>query len=587
MPAKLKDMRGEKRNRTVKEIADYLGAEHLPLVWQAALVQSHLDELSESETPSVEASMALVDLVPVPEFDAMKPTLGALQGSPAQKAKIFTRVALTDPLLPWVARGAACVDKVKAWCTGLKGKVEEMLPDIECDIMQAAGKEVLEMIGCLDTILDISSYSEESVAMVSSVMEAKHGPKFLLRGAILQNPFYKEAEKQCRSCHVAARSLAPEIQRHIEVLAGAVSVEDIKAILQLLPSWRDSLRAGFTLEVEQKLLDAVESLLTKYEKEGAKDKITALAEVTRQAANLPLSPPLVAAKVTNQRHQELAKRCESLKRSMARGQRMTDMTGVMGGFVKFCKGSSDSVSELVKFADIHSHFEEAFVNNMDEPTPDVLESAKAITPLLTNSSASLLCQSVQAEEHEIDVATMLSAAIAFIGALEILSKAEVVKVAPDVLASLEVLREHHKLVEAVLAIGSGSVGQGVVNAEFLKQSSQLMSGLEVAKRIGKKMERHAVQVWDSLKAVRDTAANLITNLQAGVQQHVHATLEEVCKKVEERVGGLPGGGSWKAGISSDKAQWKEVMKASAGMISGDTVKQLMRDFKLLQKDFRD
>ena len=123
------------------------------MVWQAALIQSHLEEMS------VQAAMALVDLSDNGEFDPAKPSLGCVKGSPADKSKIFTRVAFTNPLLPWISQGAASTAKVKNWCEALKNKVEQMLPHIDCAILQAAAREVWDMCECVLTLLDIDTFS--------------------------------------------------------------------------------------------------------------------------------------------------------------------------------------------------------------------------------------------------------------------------------------------------------------------------------------------------------------------------------------------------------------------------------------------
>ena len=111
-----------------------------------------------------------------------------------------------------------------------------------------------------------------------------------------------------------------------------------------------------------------------------------------------------------------------------------------------------------------------------------------------------------------------------------------------------------------------------------------MSGLEATENLGKKVQNHSLQLWQALKLVRDEGAKLVSSLKTGVRDHLQASLSDVCTQVKERMGGLPEGASWKASVSSDRAQWKEVVKAASSMMSGGVIKTLMKDFKLLQKD---
>ena len=182
--------------------------------------------------------------------------------------------------------------------------------------------------------------------------------------------------------------------------------------------------------------------------------IGALSELTRVLANMPLAPALTAAKVNNDKHISLAKRSESLKRSMAKGLRLRDLKQSMAELVKHCKRNGDSsVIGMAKFGTIYTLFEDAFLNNMDEADEECKESCRGIVPLLTTSSTSLLCAALLDPggemPSELDISTLLSTCTSFIAAVELLATTGVVTISSDILESLPLVRQHQSLVEAI------------------------------------------------------------------------------------------------------------------------------------------
>ena len=195
-------------------------------------------------------------------FNAARPKLRQCGLDEVEKAKCMRTLAINILAVSLVGQGESRVDDAKKATAFLLTKCTQLLdlvepsrdPPVLSDVMTQAVREIQSAVRALEALL-MPLPSQDAVAALNSLSQARKGAKFILRQAISQNPHYVKLEQELRRCDVASLTLAPRVEELTTLLA----VNDVDPSLVMecvdgLPTWQASLRPGATQKMEAALL---------------------------------------------------------------------------------------------------------------------------------------------------------------------------------------------------------------------------------------------------------------------------------------------------------------------------------------------
>ena len=377
-------------------------------------------------------------------------------------------------------------------------------------------------------------------------------------GHISQDKHYRELEAELRSTHVATLTLSPEISEYMKKLKQpSPSLDDMRGCAERLTAWRNALRAGKTMDIEDVLAAAVGKVIASPE----------VVEVLNIACALPTNVTLTSKGVNNSQYEALLSmlsKANQMHMEQAVQARQAACKVALDDFIKACKGNQVNGDVILKL-----HASLATVIEHKDEDEDIKIAVTSLPSYLRNCVEAGLVNVLESSRNgDTDGSTQDVITSMQIGRLCKFSEAQ------------SLWEPHHKLVEQCVQIQSMDLVSNMGGQQFLKLGTGLISSLDLCKKAvnseqggGKAFEIVQQSVETALGHLREQIAASSKNLLDGAIESI-ATI----------VGGVPDDGSWKAGLPQD-APWKDVVAAAKPLFDGRCA-SLSTGFKQLKQELR-
>ena len=110
-------------------------------------------------------------------------------------------------------------------------------------VLHAAVTELLDMVMALASILNPAEASDAMAEKVDRIMSSREGSRFLMKTALMQQPFFKAEATSFARFRAAALEVAPEMAEVRSNLPTCNSTSLASAFARI-PAWSDATRAG-------------------------------------------------------------------------------------------------------------------------------------------------------------------------------------------------------------------------------------------------------------------------------------------------------------------------------------------------------
>ena len=163
--------------------------------------------------------------------------------SEVEMAKLMQRITVHETVVPLLHKGQARSKELLRIAEAMilasdacKGKVAG-----QGVIMSASVEEVMDCMTFIQMLVDETA--PDTGDALERVLSAKRGLRFLVKNAIMQQPFYRAAETELRQARVSAKTLLPE-KVAAEAKVPEMELQSLMATCGRLPAWLDGLRRG-------------------------------------------------------------------------------------------------------------------------------------------------------------------------------------------------------------------------------------------------------------------------------------------------------------------------------------------------------
>ena len=110
-------------------------------------------------------------------------------------------------------------------------------------VLHAIVMELLDMVMALSAILDPSNASDAMADRVERIMSSREGSRFLMKTALLQQPYFKGEATAFARLRAAAQQVAPEMA-DVRAKLPTCTATDLASAFARIPAWSDATRAG-------------------------------------------------------------------------------------------------------------------------------------------------------------------------------------------------------------------------------------------------------------------------------------------------------------------------------------------------------
>ena len=194
-------------------------------------------------------------------FEPLNPRLKDALLDDINLAKVFTRLILTETVIPLLLQGQSKMEQLQ----------EVISEALAADIVQGGPVTTAmtrEVVTCLLALRALGSQEvarPEDMAALDTVMAAKDPTKNLVREAVRQNSHYRALEAELRRTQVAQSTFGPRVRDTYDKLSASleeknVSTDFLEECFAHIQEWREALRAAATQKLEEKMVEAVELL---------------------------------------------------------------------------------------------------------------------------------------------------------------------------------------------------------------------------------------------------------------------------------------------------------------------------------------
>ena len=486
-----------------------------------------------------------------PEFDPLRPRLADTTLSAEEKAKLMQEMCLSVVLVPLVSMGAPAERDAKQVAShmgeccknGLGGSPEsgEILPDI----LKTAAMEVTAATEGILALLD--PLSSDAVTLLDEISNSRSGPLFVLKQALYQSDHYRKLEASLRECAVAHSSLGPGLATLTEKFRKKeANVDDV---IRELPTLKSSLRVGATLQLEQALLEHMQTEFGTAKTLSSAAKVQALEQFLSAAAKVAPVLERSLSTTLRQLHVEGADLLSSARTDNLRATVVTYLHGFMD--------ADGSLKQPVLNAATLKEAVSAWPSGVPrELAQDVTVSPllQSFVRLLLHSLPTIIEDDADAARQGAEVCSCIATLMSGLEGTPVVDTAQFIGTAGAWVALTDTFARKAAVQTA------GSLEQFFEDKNALLNVSQLLGSYRHSRRLLEDGTQTFVEP-DQLKAVLATVDPLITSMA----KHYAGVLTKNIKSETESAVAVTV--PWKSGLAEIAAWGLVVEKANTTLLS--------------------
>ena len=164
--------------------------------------------------------------------------------SGTDRARLLLRLIVHECVVPHISRGEGTAQLTTYMCKQLHAFLGGLPSDLLSDpIFAQAVKEADDILKALLMLVDDGTLPD--VAHLDSVIGQKSTTaKALFAQVIEQHSGLRKAELELREASIARAKFQPKIDAAVSQLQAEPIMKNAESVLETLPLWRDSMRAG-------------------------------------------------------------------------------------------------------------------------------------------------------------------------------------------------------------------------------------------------------------------------------------------------------------------------------------------------------
>ena len=548
----------------------------VPAGMQSQVLTVHARTMAKESSDDVAAFIDMISPFAIPAgngFKLLSPRVVDSCLTSADRGKACVRSVVLDSIVPWLAKGESSVGKVDVLCTEWQAHLEavrskgQMKDLVLAELLEALSAITKGLLGLLRSD-DPAPYTEA----VHQIIDSRgSGARFILKNAIVQNPWWKKLQGAFLTAASAAVSVTPEMNSLTEKLKEQehqLSSSELEEAVKKALLWRDVLRAGATSSLEKALLLRLQEEASKAKNAGEtllqQEQLEGVHATLSVWLKSPLSQSLQLAGL-----QDIHDLATSLKKQV--------------------QENLDEVQNAAKEEALTEKLEEL---NFDQgPTCEMLQGAVTV---LKGRTAENLSEKQSMKIREIadnlqgflttDFSTLtLSDSVP--SSLQLLQSISEILKEDSLIECLHVFRSFQPLVEEYKTVqkdypGIADLFHADIGGRFSSSIAEKLGALQSLK-IQEQVSKQLVKTL-----TKEVAVPVEARMKELAQHSAREMETEVAKaaaNVEKICGGCRGGKSWKATVLDDTVAWNSVVVAAKPLIDAEVGAELTAAFKALQK----
>ena len=574
---RLEKLSAKERREKLEALFKQTTITSLPDVFKVAVTTETAKSMPYSTKQEIEAWLAVVNPFSVRKvpFNALEPSLSTADLPEADRAKVAVNLIIMQVLVPALYKGETAFLETRLLVIEVLQMVETALAGGLSLILKATAEELRIMLVALKAIMSDDVLEDGNLKLstesVRELVDAKavHGCKFVLQGAISQQPFYAARETEFLQSSLALSTLQPELhtcQQLLESIPGEVgdaqgSLKIAADVAEKVAGWRDALHPGGTASIEKLLIGKLSDIFAELCREAEQNEeqmpareasVAEIERICKNVAGLKVPVRLQERGVDNKAFEELAVSCRDV--------------------LKKAKSTSETLAILKCATLLQDHFKNKSAPPLTSRAIKELSEQLSVVEVLTHKNSA-------GETLETISELLLQAAavaIVFLGSnkLEQGPCAECLSLTrtweanfPDKPSTAMVcLDAHMELAVHVNTMrATGLAGIAAKDRKLGRQCLTLQQHIREA--IDARAALKGRVPWGGpLEALRTAAEKFLTDLRDVTQKLTEEALARATEKIVDVAAGGQSGESWKASIT-ESSSWAEVVKAAEPLLT--------------------
>ena len=548
-----------------------------PLPFKIAVLSRHVRSMPRKSEADVAEVLSKLDPFRQyeSEYDLLGPELAACELSEVERRKFAMKALILDNLVPVVMASEKKDHTILRYVSEQLYQFATGSLDSQSLILKQTALELRDMAGCMMGLIcpDDDGFYLPYVEAVMRGQSVKDGCKYILRNSVTQVAWLRQASKEYLEVASASTSLQPEMKQAMASLQDDTSGHDPKCwqqIIDMLPGWRDALRAGATRSIEEKLL--ANMIAVANQGMTAQDVPITTLEAVQSSLEAVLRLPALRG-VDDNGFETLLQRVKTFIAKHMLDERKTELSETLKLMSEKPEENILKKENLDKVAACMEHL------SSDDYLMDlVVECWWKVAQALAASITSFQGTEEETRAEEVGEAWLSKVKDFFPSSGEMIS-------------GLSVLDKHSELARFLREAKSLGLEEFCAKSREggSKEVSRLLlfaKDLPPGKHIFSKVSGPAGELAGHFRGLRVECGKTVISLQEISSQQMSASLAKMCRQVQEHVGGCEKGKSWKAPLAAhgEHPTWAQVVKASTPLLQGQVAPTLTQNFCKLMED---